>query len=167
MTDPGNLRDALNCYLNEGKRHPRVDEKHAAMIGYCFGGTACFEAVRGGLELDAVCSFHGVLQSRPQSRNTKQILHPNKHNTKTIVLVENGNLDPFVTPNSKQKFFEEMDEAGVDWRFHDHSRTPASAPMLFPLSFLFVSTLTTILILILLSCASFIARFCVVAWVFE
>ena len=25
---------------------------------------------------------------------------------------------------SKQRFFEEMDQAGVDWSFHEHARTP-------------------------------------------
>jgi dienelactone hydrolase len=30
------------------------------MIGYCYGGVVMFEAIRGGLPVSGVVSFHGV-----------------------------------------------------------------------------------------------------------
>ena len=34
------------------------------VVGYCFGGAASLEAVRGGLPVAAVCAFHGVRRER-------------------------------------------------------------------------------------------------------
>ena len=48
----------------------------------------------------------------------------NHYNTKTVVLIENGAEDQLVPDNSRERFFKEMDEAGVDWIFHHHAKTP-------------------------------------------
>jgi len=126
------LRSQLQVWLDKGLAHPSVDNSYsAAAIGYCFGGMAALECVRGGLNVAGVVSFHGLLQTgedpnpavygaiRPELKT-----HPNDYNTQAVVLVENGADDHLVSDTSKQRFFEEMNRAGVDWNFHHHARTP-------------------------------------------
>ena len=40
------------------------------------------------------------------------------------MLIENGADDYLVTDMSKKRFYSEMNEAGVDWCFHDYANTP-------------------------------------------
>jgi dienelactone hydrolase len=103
----------------------------AAAIGYCFGGVAVLEAVRGGLDFSGVVSFHGLLQTGEDGSPAmfgveRPPVKPcdNAHNVNTIVLIENGKDDHLVSDESKQRFYEEMDEAGVSWIFHDYAKTP-------------------------------------------
>lgn len=130
MRDPALLRSMLGAYLAAGRRHPAVDARFAAAIGYCFGGTAVLEMVRGGLDVQAVVSFHGVLQSRPGKfpflpGESLAITAPvNAYATRCKVLVENGDLDEMVTERSYREFRKEFNEAGVDWRFDNHANTP-------------------------------------------
>ncbi len=126
------FRSALQEWLIRGLAHETVDESFsAAAIGYCFGGVAVIEAVRGGLDLSACVSFHGLLQTgedpNPQHFGTERPplkTCKNKYNTDTVLLIENGALDGLVPLESQQRFFAEMDEAGVDWIFHNHADTP-------------------------------------------
>ena len=124
MADPAALRASLAAYLAHGRAHPAVDSDKAAAIGYCFGGGAVLEMVRGGLPVDAVVSFHGVLQMLPASRETPLKKAANHYNASTKVLVESGDLDDLVPQRSVDKFKAEFDAAGIDWRFSNHSRTP-------------------------------------------
>ena len=48
----------------------------------------------------------------------------NNYNTKAVVLIENGADDYLDDNESKERFFVEMIQAGVEWNFHDHSGTP-------------------------------------------
>ena len=126
------FRGLLDCWLQAGLQDSSVDAKIApAAIGYCFGGMAVIEGVRGGLNLSGVVSFHGLLQTGEDPNpghfgadrpNLK--VCDNQYNTKTVVLIENGADDHLVPDESKQRFFMEMDEAGVDWSFHHHAKTP-------------------------------------------
>ena len=107
------------------------DDLAPAAIGYCFGGMAVLEGVRGGLNLSAAVSFHGLLQTgedpsparfgavRPALKTTQ-----NHYNTETVILIENGAEDHLVAQENKDRFFQEMDAAGVDWSFVDHAKTP-------------------------------------------
>ena len=130
--DHGFFRALLARWLELGLAHESVDAGiPGAAIGYCFGGVAVLEAVRGGLDLGGVVSFHGLLQTgednapagwgvqRPPLKRCE-----NNYNTRTLVLIENGKEDTLVPDASRQKFYEEMDAAGVHWMFHDHARTP-------------------------------------------
>ena len=48
----------------------------------------------------------------------------NDFNTKAIVLIENG-ADVYLFDNeSKERFFAEMIQAGVEWNFYDRPGTP-------------------------------------------
>ena len=92
---------------------------------------AVVEAVRGGLPLGGCVSLHGLLQTgedpnparngaeRPPLKKCE-----NTYNTDTVVVIENGANDELVPDESKQRFFKEMNEAGVDWTFNHHAHTP-------------------------------------------
>ncbi|MDA7772705.1 dienelactone hydrolase family protein [Pseudomonadales bacterium] len=126
------FRALFKAWLDQGMSHNFVDASIApAAIGYCFGGVAVLEAVRGGLGLGGVVSLHGLLQTgedpnparfnaeRPPLKSCE-----NNYNTQTIVVVENGADDELVPDDSKQRFFNEMNEAGTDWIFHHYAATP-------------------------------------------
>ena len=126
------FRSLIESWLTVGLKDESVEPSiDPAAIGYCFGGVAVLEAVRAGLDLGGVVSFHGLLQTG-EDPNPAQfgVLRPlvkyreNHYNRKTIVLIENGANDELVPDKSKERFFIEMDEAGVDWVFHHHARTP-------------------------------------------
>ena len=126
------FRSLLGAWLEAGRAHETVDAEPApAAIGYCFGGVAVLEAVRAGLDLSAVVSFHGLLQTGEDgSPATAGVTRPplirgeDRHNRNTVVLVENGAEDHLVPPESMTRFFAEMDAAGVQWIFHHHAATP-------------------------------------------
>ncbi|MDG2071031.1 MAG: dienelactone hydrolase family protein [Pseudomonadales bacterium] len=126
------FRSLMKTWLDKGLEHPFVDASvSGAAIGYCFGGVAVIEAVRGGLDLAGVVSFHGLLQTGEDPNPEKMgVERPpiktceNNYNTNTTIFIENGADDQLVPDESKQRFFEEMDNAGVDWSFHHHAKTP-------------------------------------------
>jgi len=126
------FRSILAAWLDEGLRQTYVDSMvSAAAIGYCFGGVAVLEAVRGGLDLSGVVSFHGLLQTGEDgSPASVGIVRPplkrcaNPYNTRTIVQIENGADDHLVQLDHRIRFCEEMDNAGVAWNFHDYAKTP-------------------------------------------
>ncbi len=130
--DPAAFRELLDAWLQQGLAQATVDSSvPPAAIGYCFGGMAVLEGVRGGLNLSGVVSLHGLLQTgedpsparfgvtRPTLKACK-----NYYNTQTVVVIENGANDELVPEASKQRFFAEMDAAGVDWVFHQYAQTP-------------------------------------------
>lgn len=126
------FRALLQEWLTQGLAHESVDDSvSASAIGYCFGGVAVLEAVRGGLDFAGVVSFHGLLQTgEDNSPDSWGVTRPalkrceNNYNTKTVVVIENGKDDHLVEDENRQKFYTEMDEAGVNWVFHDYARTP-------------------------------------------
>ena len=126
------FRSAIQEWLTRGRVHETVDESFSpAAIGYCFGGVAVIEAVRGGLDLSAAVSFHGLLQTGEDSSPALYgVERPpletceNSYNQHTVLLIENGADDELVPDESMLRFFAEMDAAGVDWIFHHHAATP-------------------------------------------
>ncbi|MGH8671877.1 MAG: dienelactone hydrolase family protein [Burkholderiales bacterium] len=90
------------------QKHPSVDARRIAAIGYCFGGTVVLEMARAGENLEGVVSFHGNLGTA----------HPaEKGAVKAKVLVLNGADDPFVTQPQIDGFKKEMEAAGADYKF--------------------------------------------------
>ena len=126
------FRSLLKEWLDLGFAHPTVDALFpAAAIGYCFGGMAVIECVRGGLNVGGVVSFHGLLQTGEDPNAARNgVERPpvkrceNNYNTDAVILIENGADDALVPDSSKQRFFDEMDAAGVSWVFHHHAKTP-------------------------------------------
>ncbi len=92
-------------------KHSTVDKHKTAAIGYCFGGGIVLEMARRGLPLDGVASFHGSLPTTTPAQKGK---------VKAKILVLNGADDPFTKPEQITAFKQEMDSAGVDYRFIDY-----------------------------------------------
>ena len=62
--DPEKFRALLQTWLDKRLESPFVDKTFApAAIGYCFGGVAVLECIRGSLNVGGVVSFHGLLQT--------------------------------------------------------------------------------------------------------
>ena len=122
------FRSLMQAWLDAGLAHETVDQSFsAAAIGYCLGGMAVIEAVRGGLDLSAAVSFHGLLQTGEDRKHPDSgagDASKNPYNTRSVLLIENGAEDHLVPDESRQRFFAEMDAAGVDWIFHHYARTP-------------------------------------------
>ena len=70
------------------------------------------ELAREGAPLEAVVSFHGLLDTELQTE-------PGKVTAR--VLVCHGDADPMVPRSQVLAFWEEMDAAGADWHFHSYS----------------------------------------------
>jgi dienelactone hydrolase len=86
--------------------HPRVDGRLAA-VGYCFGGMTVLELARGALDLAAVVSVHGSLETnRPAEPGS----------VKAKILVCHGALDPHVPTAQVTGFADEMTNARADWQ---------------------------------------------------
>ncbi|HUD27882.1 MAG TPA: dienelactone hydrolase family protein [Novosphingobium sp.] len=81
-------------------------------IGYCMGGQAALEAARGGEDLLAVVSFHGVLSTQ---------LPAQPGAVKARILVCHGDADPLAPRDQVIGFWDEMDRAGASWHFHAYS----------------------------------------------
>lgn len=104
---PARLRGALDALCAQAE----VDATRVAVIGYCLGGAMALSAMRIGLPVRAVASFHGVLTSPYRARAGAP--HPR-------VLVCHGAADPFVPADSVAAFEQEMQEAGVPYRLIAH-----------------------------------------------
>ena len=101
------MRSRAGAALEFFKKHPRVDDKMIAAIGYCFGGTVVLEMARGGADLVGVVSLHGGLDSLDPA---------DAKNIRGKVLVLHGADDPFVPKEQVLAFQDEMRKAGVDWQ---------------------------------------------------
>jgi dienelactone hydrolase len=94
---------------------PQVDAKKIAAIGFCFGGAVALELARGGADLKAVVSFHGVLTTS---------LPAGPGQVKSSVLVLTGADDPLAPPDQVAAFEEEMRAAKVrDWQVISYGNT--------------------------------------------
>lgn len=83
-----------------------------AAIGFCMGGQAVLELAREGAPMEAVVSFHGLL-------NTEQPAE--KGAISARILICHGDQDPLVPRSQVLSFWEEMDQAGANWHFHSYS----------------------------------------------
>jgi dienelactone hydrolase len=101
------LRARAQAGLEFLQKHDRVDARHIAAIGYCFGGTTVIELARSGAAIAGVVSFHGGLDS-PTPEDGKNI--------KGKVLALHGADDPFVPAKDLAAFEDEMRQAKVDWQ---------------------------------------------------
>ncbi len=107
MKDPQVALARLQAALDVLKSQPTVDPEKIAAIGYCMGGAIVLNAVRQGMDLDAVASFHGSLGG----------LMPIKGPMKAKILVCHGAADSFNPPEKVAAFQEEMTGAKADFKF--------------------------------------------------
>lgn len=85
-----------------------ADREQVAAIGYCFGGGILLEMARGGMDLDAVASFHGGLGTeKPAAAGS----------IKPAILVLHGEADPMVPAEEAEAFRKEMETAGARLEF--------------------------------------------------
>jgi dienelactone hydrolase len=83
-----------------------------AAIGFCMGGQAALELARDGAPLEAVVSFHGLLDTGMPAK---------PGNLTARLLVCHGDADPMVPRSQVAAFWEEMDAAQANWHFHSYS----------------------------------------------
>ena len=89
------------------QKHPTVDPKRIASIGFCFGGTVSLRMAREGADLDAVVAFHAGLPTGPVPART----------VKAAVLVINGSDDAWLDPKVVASFKKEMKAATKDFKY--------------------------------------------------
>jgi len=135
---PGRWRRLMGAFLDAAFEHPAVKSGLAGAIGYCLGGASCLEQLRAGHQIQAICSFHGLLHSRPmhpeepfnslrkisKEEYESQYGIPNEYTKGCRVLIENGARDQEVPPSAIDEWVKEMDEHDVDWRFENHASGP-------------------------------------------
>ncbi len=80
---------------------PDVDASRTGALGYCMGGAVCLNMLRMGVDLDAVASIHGLLDSGI-------VADPSVGGSETIVLAASGGADPMVPEASVAAFEAEM-----------------------------------------------------------
>lgn len=113
--EPNELRARGRAALDALAALPQVDIGRLAAIGFCFGGSVVLELARGGADLKAVVSFHGVL-------TTKMPAQPGV--VQASVLVCTGVDDPLAPPEQIAGFENEMRTGGVrDWQVIAYGNT--------------------------------------------
>lgn len=102
------LKAGLRCLalLPEAKGLP------LAAIGFCMGGQAALELARDGAPLEAVVSFHGLLDTQAPA---------DADGLSARILVCHGDADPMVPRAQVIAFWEEMEAARAHWHFHSYS----------------------------------------------
>jgi len=107
------LLKRLKAGYNAAAKIDAVDENFMAAIGYCFGGLSTLDMVRGGLDLKAAVSFHGLLDA-PDYTSKK---------SKTKVLVAHVWDDPMAQPFTVTALGKELTEMECDWQIHAYGGT--------------------------------------------
>jgi dienelactone hydrolase len=93
---------------------PGADPKHIGCIGFCFGGMACLDLARSGVDLKMAISVHGLLNP-PKDQPQYKIL--------SKILELHGYDDPMVTPNDINNFIAEIDPLCNDWQINMYGHT--------------------------------------------
>jgi dienelactone hydrolase len=107
-SEPLKVRKRAAAALDVLSRLPQVDAERLGAIGFCFGGTTVLEMARGGADLKAVISFHGVLTTAAPAAAAA---------VKARILVCTGADDPLVPADQVTTFEGEMRAAKVaDWQ---------------------------------------------------
>jgi dienelactone hydrolase len=113
QAQPDVLRDRLQAWHDAFISLPQVDAERTAAIGYCFGGFCVLELARGGADMKAVVSFHGLL-------TTQRPAQPGM--IRGQVAAWSGGQDPFVPLEHVEAFRAEMAAAHVSTQITVFSR---------------------------------------------
>ena len=108
LEDKQAIKARVEGPYNVLKEHALSDSDRIGAIGYCFGGALVLNMARMGMELRAVASFHGALDS---------VFSPSPGDVITKVLVCHGEADEFISKDAVKQFKSEMDTAEADYEF--------------------------------------------------
>jgi len=105
------LRSRMGAWLELLKARADVLPGRIAAIGYCFGGQCVLELARGGGDVKAVVSFHGILTT-----DTPAIAGE----VRAKVAVHTGARDPHAPREHVDALRAEMHAAGADWQIAEY-----------------------------------------------
>tara|TARA_B100000686_G_C16410857_1_gene772134 strand:- start:53 stop:781 length:729 start_codon:yes stop_codon:yes gene_type:complete len=108
LEDKQSIKARLEGAYNFLKEHDLSDSFKIGAIGYCFGGTLVLNMARMGMDLRAVVSFHGALDS---------FFSTLPGDVKAKIHVCHGEEDEFISKESVERFKSEMDTAKADYEF--------------------------------------------------
>jgi dienelactone hydrolase len=111
--EPQAFRRRVQAGVDALTRLDGVDASNVAAIGYCFGGMAVLELARGGGDVRAVVSFHGLLRTAAPAVEGQATAK---------ILACTGALDPLVPLEDVTAFQQEMDAAQADWQLIVYGR---------------------------------------------
>ncbi|MCO4755725.1 MAG: dienelactone hydrolase family protein [Bacteriovoracaceae bacterium] len=111
MSDMKELRQKFEKGLEILKKHPNVDDKKIAAIGFCFGGTVVLQMAKMGVDLDLVASFHGGL---PENYNIP------KRADNPKILIFNGEADPMISAEQVKAMKSSLEKAEVNYVFENY-----------------------------------------------
>jgi dienelactone hydrolase len=101
------MRRRIRVALDALAKHPAVDARRLAAIGYCMGGTFALELARSGGPIRGVVTFHaGLTTTRPAQAGEAT----------AKVLVCTGADDAHIPLEQVKAFVDEMRTAGVDYQ---------------------------------------------------
>lgn len=107
------LRARLSAWHEVIVQRREVIADRIAAIGYCFGGMCVLEFARGGADVRAVVSYHGILPTDAPARHGSVKAH---------VSVYTGGRDPHVPAADVQTLREEMVASGADFQVTEFSQ---------------------------------------------
>jgi dienelactone hydrolase len=117
FSDRAEWRSRARAALDTLVKNPLVDAKRTAAIGFCFGGTTCFELARSGAPLSAIVTFHaGLLPGLPEDAGR----------IAAKVLVCHGSEDPLLKNEVIEAVMAELRRDKVDWQFTYYGNTSHS-----------------------------------------
>jgi dienelactone hydrolase len=111
--EPQVFRRRVQAGVDALTRLDGVEASNVAAIGYCFGGMAVLELARGGGDVRAVVSFHGLLRTAAPAVEGQATAK---------ILACTGALDPLVPLEDLTAFQQEMDAAQADWQLIVYGR---------------------------------------------
>ena len=109
----GLVKSRFGAARGELERHATVEAARLGVAGYCMGGAIALAMARAGEPLAAVATFHAANLAAGAPAKRGQV--------KGKILVLNGADDPFVKPEAITAFKQEMDEAGVTYKFVNYA----------------------------------------------
>lgn len=102
--DPNTIPTRFDAGLGVLKSQAEVDDSKVAAMGYCYGGAVVLNMARAGKQLQAVGSYHGMLE-------TQTPMQAGVFDGEISIFV--GEDDPMITAEHVDAFDNEMNEASV------------------------------------------------------
>lgn len=130
MERPETLRAPLTRALEEARKLSQVT--NVGIVGFCFGGTAVIELVKGGAKLAGAVAFHATIGN---FLDVVQTPAPFVQTLPTPLLLLQGSRDPMSPRSEVQALTDELDARHSDWQLityggaqHAFTNPQANAP---------------------------------------